>query len=1795
MVVSLVIGLVVTLSPSSVEAFYDFGLSGATTCNDDGTWSVIWTIDADAVESNYGGHEFSVYDSGARYSAGWFAIDVELSSERETFGPGQDSASETVTLSLRPLGEPSDGYVAASETATVSKPAGCEPPTTLTLNKRVEGGLAESGDWSLSASGPTSLSGSSGVSGSVEPGSYVLSESEGPSGYELVSLTCSDAPGVEVTSVALELGDVVTCTFVNRSVVVPPDPVLTLEKVVAVGDVDPGVWGLSASGPTSLSGSSGVSGSVEPGSYVLSESEGPSGYEWESLTCSGKPGVSIDDPVVTLELGDVVTCTFVNRSVVVPPDPVLTLEKVVAVGDADPGVWGLSASGPTSLSGSSGVSGSVEPGSYVLSESEGPSGYEWESLTCSGKPGVSIDDPVVTLEPGDVVTCTFVNRSVVVPLDPVLTLEKVVAVGDVDPGVWGLSAVGPVTLSGDGFVSGVVPAGSYVLSESEGPSGYEWESLTCSGKPGVSIDDPVVTLEPGDVVTCTFVNRSVVVPLDPVLTLEKVVAVGDVDPGVWGLSAVGPVTLSGDGFVSGVVPAGSYVLSESEGPSGYELVSLTCSDAPGVEVTSVALELGDVVTCTFVNRSVVVPPDPVLTLEKVVAVGDVDPGVWGLSASGPTSLSGSSGVSGSVEPGSYVLSESEGPSGYEWESLTCSGKPGVSIDDPVVTLEPGDDVTCTFTNAADDATLSLSKIVVNDDGGDARYDQWELTAVGPTRMAGAGFVSDDVEPGDYVLSESGTTPETRGYRESRWYCEERGELPDGRITLEPGDTERCFITNNDIRPTLTLVKEVQNDDLGTASPQQWRLHAVGPTPISGFGKVTRAVVAGEYELSESDGPGGYTLTSLTCDNVAGQVTSVTLVPGANVTCTFENDDDDPARLTVVKEVDNAFGGDAQPNDWTLFVDGATARKGRGEIGNWHHPGTYTLSESRRPGYEFESLACRNANGPVVTKPKPVQEEQFEIALGAADNVTCTFVNKESERSRPRCVEPPCDGITGSTVELTLAKEVVGGQRSADEWTMIVRGPLDTPNGRTYEGPGSLSRTVPRGDYVLSEEGPDDYESGEWSCDGGTLSGNRITLDGTDDSVNCTITNTYIESGTIEIERVTSICSGEVPYVSFVMIGTVLADTDVVDVSLFDVEGNLARRAEVAIDRLDGWVLYPGASADPLDWPGQEQDAAGDWIEDPSDRLLADGGEFVVELNGVEVDSVAYPGVPDDCGGPTLVDVRVACPNGIPHVGYEIPGDAELATLTLTDLDGTAMDPIPAVPLTGVEPYPGASVDPRDWPGWRQNDEGDWVPDPTDERLADGGTMTVEIDGDVFDVVAYPAAPPCGPTDRPSSVTLSLVVDAPEADAGPDRWTLTAGGTGGNDFTQRGQGRTTSSTLRPDTFTLRADGPDDETAQVTCAGGVFGKGQLRLGDRESATCTLAVASRSSLTLDTRVQGGGEAPTGLVLSADGPTSMSVASGDSRDVRPGIYALSAGGAEGFTSGDWECVGGRSEDDRVTVSDDDVTCTLTLIPFPTLTLEKVIRGGGFAEDGVEPSDWTLRAEGSAPLPAGAGRTSAAVEPGTYVLFEDGPSESLFLDWTCDGERLSGNRVTVGVDDVTCVSTSRLTRPQVVAVLADNEADVCSGASTYLEYEVSLINEWSEPVRFELLLIGLPDELTRVRHEQPLTGMEGDLIDVDERGNPVVMARVELRPYGATSEIGTWTVRMELPDDRTDIGLFNVQLALDLLDADASMSELGVDRRNLFEPTTLASCDRAGPADDVDEQGYGSPIDGKATRRNDS
>ena len=182
-----------------------------------------------------------------------------------------------------------------------------------------------------------------------------------------------------------------------------------------------------------------------------------------------------------------------------------------------------------------------------------------------------------------------------------------------------------------------------------------------------------------------------------------------------------------------VVNAGTYALSETGGPTGYTASAWTCTGGT-LTGTSVAVTNGGNVTCTINNND----QPATLTLVKTVDNGDTGatavPADWTLSATGPTPVSGALATRprsphATVNAGTYTLSETGGPAGYTASAWTCTGG---TVTASSVAIANGGDVTCTITNNAQPASLTLVKTVTNDNGGTAVPTDWTLTADGPT-------------------------------------------------------------------------------------------------------------------------------------------------------------------------------------------------------------------------------------------------------------------------------------------------------------------------------------------------------------------------------------------------------------------------------------------------------------------------------------------------------------------------------------------------------------------------------------------------------------------------------------------------------------------------------------------------------------------------------------------------------------------------------------------------------------------------------------------------------------------------------------------------------------------------------------------------------------------------------------------------------------------------------------------------------------------------------------------------------
>lgn len=332
--------------------------------------------------------------------------------------------------------------------------------------------------------------------------------------------------------------------------------------------------------------------------------------------------------------------------------------------------------------------------------------------------------------------------------------------------------------------------------------------------------------------------------------------------------------------------------------------------------------------------------------------------------------------------GTHVVSET-GLLGY---SASVWG--GDCTSNGSITLAPGDVKSCTITNSDVQPQLKVVKLVVNDNGGTAVVSDFTLN-VGNTVVTSGD--TNGFNAGTYTVGETGPS----GYAASfSGDCDTNGQ-----VILNIGDTKTCTITNNDIAPTLKLVKSVTKDNGGDKTAGNWILTATGSDlGFSGPGdsRIFHTVKAGvTYTLSESS-ISGYAAGNWSCTGGGTQNgNQITLGLDENVTCTIINDDIAPS-LILNKIVVNDNGGTAPESSWTLIANGGSAGilSGSGAVGDTDvssgtdfKAGTYTLSESGSPtGYSSSSWSCVKNNG------SPFSTGSISLDLG--DNAICTITNDD---------------------------------------------------------------------------------------------------------------------------------------------------------------------------------------------------------------------------------------------------------------------------------------------------------------------------------------------------------------------------------------------------------------------------------------------------------------------------------------------------------------------------------------------------------------------------------------------------------------------------------------------------------------------------------------------------------------------------------------------------------------------------------------------------------------------------------
>lgn len=583
------------------------------------------------------------------------------------------------------------------------------------------------------------------------------------------------------------------------------------------------------------------------------------------------------------------------------------------------------------------------------------SGWTLSDLVCTG---AGVDSSVntgtrtatINIDSDEEVSCTFTNE--VTP--GTLTVTKVVVN---DNG--GTKVVGDFTIQVDGspVVSGAANSftpGLHTVSEIADVGYAATFSGDCSATGSILLNS-------GDNKSCTITNDDIA----PTLTVTKIVVN---DNG--GTKGTGDFTIQLDGgsVLSGapnVTTIGAHSVSEIADPTYTGTIGGDCT-ATG----SITLALGDVKTCTITNNDV----QPQLTVVTNVVTdngGTAVPADFTMSVTLNSVLVSSfagadgAGVVVPVNAGSFSTSVTVPAPLVGKYSLSFSG-------DCVGTLVPGDVKTCTYTLNDIAPKLTVTKVVVNDNGGTLVDTTVPLFLDGSPVVTGA---QNTTTVGAHTVSEtnaSGYTSIITGDCAS-----------DGTITLGLGEEKTCIFTNNDLPAQLTVIKEVVNDNGGTLTASGFTMTVSGNNPSStSFAGGTGTVIsidAGSYSVDEVLNTAYSKSLSADCAGV--------LLPGESKTCTITNDDIAP-KLTVTKIVLNTHGGTKNVSDFPLFVDGSPVTSAVQTT--LASAGTYVVTETSNAGYTATFSGDCDAGGSVTLA---VGEEKFCTLTNTDDVPPVLIVEK----------------------------------------------------------------------------------------------------------------------------------------------------------------------------------------------------------------------------------------------------------------------------------------------------------------------------------------------------------------------------------------------------------------------------------------------------------------------------------------------------------------------------------------------------------------------------------------------------------------------------------------------------------------------------------------------------------------------------------------------------------------------------------------------------------------------------------
>jgi|GEM_PF-903215 len=940
----------------------------------------------------------------------------------------------------------------------------------------------------------------------------------------------------------------------------------------------------------------------------------------------------------------------------------------------------------------------------------------------------------------------------------------------------------------------------------------------------------------------------------------------------------------------------------------------------------------------------------------------------------------------SVNPGTFTISEDQ-KTNYHVTNLTCNGTNYGAVESQSVTLTSGQDLVCTFTNTRDTGTLRIVKVVKNDNGGTLHEEDFTFVVDTDDPISFENDGSNDFTKYAGGITYDITEPAVAGYATTYDSCTD--------VTVPADGVATCTITNDDIAPTLTLVKTVVNDNGGTKVVSDFPLFVDSTQVTSGIANSLTANV--EYTVSETN-ISGYEASTWAGDcSTDGKIT---LQPGDTKTCTIINDDVAPT-LQLVKTVTNDDGGTNNPGDWTLYARGDEfGFNDTGDSSAFHTVKagiTYDLYESATPtGYTPDWWSCTGGEASGNT-----------VKLAVGENVTCTISN---------------DDIAPT---LRLVKNVVnnnGGNAVAGDWDLTATG---TDRGFTDKGDSTTAHTVKAGvEYTLTESNVAGYTPTNLSCTGGSLVGDKLTL-GLDEDVICTVTNDDT-TATITLTKVVVKNNGGTAGVDD--FGLSIGGTTVTSGQTLNVNANEA----IALDEagltgysfvsITGDIKCPSVLGGTVTLDEGENLACTITNDDVAPQLTVIkhvvnntndvngvASDFTINITGTDVSTPSFAGsetgttVTLDAGRYDITEVydttdytQSLGDNCSGTIGI---GESKTCTITNTDIDH-----LPKIEVTKV-------ADDNDIPETGQNVTFTY----TVKNTSSESVNITYLSDSVFGILLGDSTCQIGTVlskDATCSFTHQEFISGDAGSANHE-----------NVFTARAEDDEDNIAEHQDneTITFQNVNPDITATKIASVESVPETGADVLFTFTVTNNTAENVIITDLKDDKfgELTGDADCYEGGLLAANSSCSFT----DTfyiDGIAPAIHTNT------FTA--------TVMDDEENTDSDSATEDVAFEYIPTLKLVKIVENA-YKSDGSA-NNWTLYAIGDRYgfSNAGDADTFHVVTPGqAYELSEEGPNGYTASSWSCDAEGvLDGNTVTLAAEnDVTCTITNTA-QPGTITVYKD-------------------------------------------------------------------------------------------------------------------------------------------------------------------